>query len=184
MWIEAIVLGLIIGLLRGGRLSNLRDFKPVFVNLFLAGLLFQFLPFFLGKIEFVRAYAAMISFFGNLLVFVFLILNYRKKGMPLIIAGSAMNMLVMLINSLKMPIYFGAASSGAINLKLSIMSGSVVNYFIVDKLEGFSAYLGKFIAMPDFYPGIPVIGIADILIGIGVILLIQNEISYKRGFFI
>lgn len=184
MWIEAIVLGLIIGLVRGGRISKLKEFRMSYANLFLFGLILQIAPFFLAKIDLIRSNAALISFVGYLSVFFFLVLNYKKKGLPLMILGTAMNVFIMLINSLKMPIFIASASGNAINLKLNIMAGNVVNYFMIDKVEGLNGYLGKFIALPDFYPGFPVIGIADIIIALGVIHLIQNEISYKRGFFI
>lgn len=184
MWIESIILGLVIGLIRGGRISKLKEFRMGYANLFLFGLILQIAPFFLSRIDFIKNNAALISFVGYILIFIFLALNYRKKGLPLIMLGSFMNIVVLLLNSLKMPIYIASSSPNAINLKLNIMSGNVVNYFMIDKLEGFSAYLGKFISMPDFYPGIPVIGIADIIIALGVIHLIQNELSYKRGFFI
>lgn len=184
MWIEAIVLGLIIGLIRGGRISKLKEFRLSYVNLFLFGFMLQIVPFFLAKIEFIRLNAALISFVGYLLVFLFLVLNHKKKGLPLMILGSFMNIFIMLLNSLKMPIFIGSASGQAIHLKLNILSGNVVNYFMIDKVEGLNGFLGKFIALPSFYPGFPIIGIADIIIALGVIHLIQNEISYKRGFFI
>lgn len=184
MWIEAIVLGLVIGLIRGGRISKLKEFRMGYVNLFLVGLVLQIAPFFLAKVDFIKAHAALISFVGYILVFFFLVLNYKKKGLPLMMLGTFMNIAVMLLNSLKMPIFISSTSANAINLKLSILSGNVVNYFMIDRVEGLNGYLSKFIAMPDFYPGMPVIGLADIIIALGVIHLIQNEISYKRGFFI
>lgn len=184
MCVEAIIIGIIVGLIRGGRISYLSNLNLKQLNIFVLGVVIQLLPFFFGKIDFFQSWACQIYFVGYLLVFVFLILNFAKKGMKLLIAGTALNSLALLLNDLKMPVYVNSTSSKVARMNLSIRTGDLVNYVPVKELNGFTDYLGKIIHMPDFYLGVPVISVADIIISVGIIILIQDAMVSKKGFFV
>lgn len=184
MLISAIVLGIIIGLFRGGRLSNLSSIKFKFLNLFFVGFLIQLIPFFLGKFELFAKNAIYINFLGYVIVVLFLLLNIKKKGFIFLFFGGFLNIICLVINSFRMPIIFEGTSSGTIQLKLAVLSGQVSNYVPIESAKTPGDFLGKIITMPDWYIGVPAIGISDILIIIGVVILVQNEINTRRGFFV
>lgn len=184
MWIEAIVIGIIVGLLRGGRVSHLSNLNLRQINIFVLGVIVQLLPMFLGSFGFVREKATLIYFAGYLLVFVFLLFNFSKRGFKFLLAGAALNLLTLLIHGFKMPVYVNSIQTKIVKMKLAIKTGELVNYLPLEELDSFSDYLGKIIPMPDFYLGIPVISIADLIITLGIILVIQASMVSKRGFFV
>ncbi len=184
MWIEAILIGIIIGLLRGGRIGYLSKLNIRQLNLFVFAVVVQLVPFFLGRIDIIAKYACEIYFVGYIILFVFLILNISKKGFKLLTLGSAMNIFVLAINNFKMPVYVNSITSNMAKMKLAIKTGDLVNYVQVESLDKYTDYLGKIIHMPEFYPGVAAISIADIIIALGIIILIQDEMASKRGFFV
>ncbi len=184
MWIEAIILGILIGILRGGRVGYLSKLNLRQLNLFILAVIIQLVPFFLGGIDIIATYSCQIYFVGYIILFVFLIFNISKKGFKLMALGSAMNILVLALNDFKMPIYVNSITSKVSKMKLAIKTGDLVNYVQLESLDKYTDYLGKIINMPDFYPGVAVISIADIIVAIGIIILIQDAMASKRGFFV
>ncbi len=184
MWIESICIGILIGFLRGGRLAYLSKLHFKHLNIFVLSVVVQLLPFFLGSISFISDNSSLIYFIGYLLLLVFLIFNVDKKGFKLFILASVMNIFVLAINHFKMPIYVGGTGVKMAKMKMAIKTGEIVNYLPVKTLDKYTNYLGKIIHMPDFYPGVAAISIADIIIAIGIIFLIQDAMSSKRGFFV
>ncbi len=184
MWIEGILIGIIIGLMRGGRLNYLSNLELKHGYIFILGVLIQISPFFLGKFAFFATKANIISFVGYALIFIFLLLNISQKGVKIICLGSLMNLLVLALNKFKMPIKADGTNAGIVKLRLAIEAGEIKNYFLFSTYDNYSFYLGKIIQMPDFYIGVPVISISDILIGIGMIILVQWTMVSKKGFFV
>lgn len=184
MWLEAVVIGIVIGLARGGRIAYLAEMRLKHVNLFLVGLAIQILPFFFGSIDFFRAGARYMSFAGYMVIVLFLILNLKSKGVFVILVGAFMNVIALLTHDYRMPISFDGASEKMLGLKLQVLSGQVNNYLQIDEFDSIWDYLGKIIPMPNWYPLIPILSMADIVIAVGIVFLLQNEISEKRGFFV
>ncbi len=180
MWIEAILIGLIVGLLRGGRFSNLANFSLRAVLLLVAGLILQLLPFFLHVIPFVKDNAALFSFVGLLFAIAFVILNFKITGMPLILLGVLLNALVLLFHNFKMPIQLAdATSANFVQMKLAIASGAVSNYMLMSNSTHIIKYLGKLWLMPSYYPFTKFFGVPDIIIAIGIIWLLQTALKNK-----
>ncbi len=180
MWVEAIAIGLIVGLLRGGRFSNLANFSLRGVLVLVIGLILQLAPFFLHGVPFVKDNAALFSFVGLLFAAVFIALNIKVSGMPLVLIGVALNAVVMLFHNFKMPIQLADATSAKfVQMKLSIASGAVSNYMLLSDSTHISKYLGKLWLMPSYYPFTKYFGIPDIIIAIGVIWLLQTALENK-----
>ncbi len=180
MWLEAIFIGIVISIFRGGRFSNLAQSNLRAVFVLIIGLVLQLTPFFLHGIPFIKQYAAQFSFAGLLFALVFIALNIKISGMPLVLIGSLLNGIVLLFHNFKMPINLSAATSASFaQMKLAIASGAVSNYVLMSESTHFSKYLGKLWLMPQYYPFGKFFGIPDVIIAIGVIWLLQDAFKNK-----
>ncbi len=179
MWLEAIILGLLIGWLRGGRLANLEKLKIKGGFLIALALIFQLLPFFLSKLPFIEKNAALFGFAGALLTSLVLLFNIKIKGMPLVILGSWLNVIVLFFNEYKMPIDLTTQTNSArmAELKLNITNGNIANYTLFANTEHWSKYFGKIFILPPYYPFTSFVGLPDLIIAIGLIYLIQSEMQ-------
>ncbi len=180
MWIEAIALGLLIGLLRGGRFSNLADFTLRGLLVLVVAVIVQLVPFFLHAIPFVKDNAALFSFLGLLLALAFALLNIKLRGMALVTVGTALNAIVLSFHNFKMPIRLAdATSAGFAQMKLGISSGAISNYMLMADSTHIVKYLGKLWLLPQYYPFSKFFGIPDIIIAMGIIWLLQTALENK-----
>lgn len=185
MVFEALIIGIVIGFIRDGRVNNFSflDFKGFYF--ILLGALCEFLPFFMNQTNFISQNANYIVSVGMIFLFLFLELNYKLMGFKIIILGFLMNALAFFTNSFRMPILILRASQEHLkNLKFAIEVGEVNNYILFDRANPITRYLGKFVIMPDWYPFSKYFGIGDIVIMIGVIIFIVKymEIHKKSSF--
>ncbi len=180
MWIEAIAIGIIISVLRGGRFSNLSKSEMRGVLILVIGLILQLVPFFLHGISVIKQNAAVFSFAGLLLALLFVLLNIKIRGMILLLIGTALNVIVLLFHNFKMPIQLdNATSAGFAQMKLNITSGAISNYVLMSDSTHITRYLGKLWTMPEYYPFSKFFGVPDIIIAIGVIWLLQSALENK-----
>ncbi len=180
MWIEALIVGLLISIVRGGRFSNLERSSLRGISVLVFGLVFQLLPFFLHGFAFFKQYAAMFSFLGLCLAALFIALNIKLPGMKLIMGGASLNLIVLSFHNFKMPIAItDTALVELAQMKLNITTGAIANYTMMSQSTSITRYLGKLWTMPAFYPFSRFFGIPDILVAIGVIWLLQYELSNK-----
>jgi hypothetical protein len=183
MWVEAILIGLLIGLLRGGRLSNLENSHVKGVMLIILGLLLQLVPFFLHAIDFVSVNAKMFSFIGLAVAMLALLLNIKKSGLWLVTLGALLQGLVLILNDFRMPIRLASATSAKlVQMRLAIESGEIANYILFADATHWSKFLGKLMITPDYYPLTKLIGLPDILIGLGMVWFIQSELQLIRTY--
>ncbi len=180
MWIEAIAIGIIISLLRGGRFTNLSKSEMRGVLILVIGLILQLLPFFLHAVPFIKQNAAIFSFAGLLFALVFVLFNIKIRGMLLVLIGTLLNAVVLLFHNFKMPIQLNnATSAGFAQMKLNITTGAISNYMLMSDSTHITRYLGKLWTMPEYYPFSKFFGVPDILIAIGIIWLLQSALETK-----
>ncbi len=180
MWIEAIVIGLLLSAFRGGRFSNLERSSLRGVTVLVFGLVIQLVPFFLHRVVIFKQYAALFSFWGLCFAALFITLNIKLPGMKLIMGGTALNIIVLAFHNFKMPIKLTDTTMVELaQMKLNIATGAIANYMNMAQSTNITRYLGKLWTMPEFYPFSKFFGIPDILIAIGVIWLLQYELSNK-----
>jgi hypothetical protein len=99
----------------------------------------------------------------------FLVLNFKHGGFPLIAAGSALNLLVMLLNGGAMPV--SPAALEAIGGAGTIPQGTHALLTEQTRLT----FLADVLPVPWHFPGPVVISVGDILITLGVFLFIQRQ---------
>lgn len=178
VFVEAIILGVIIGLFRKGRIGNLGDMQFRGVWLVILAMLVQLSPIFLARTSLSSQYLLYLPFVGMSLMVVVLFFNLDKSGIGLVIPGTLMNLVAMAVNGFRMPIAFkGLKYSGLSAVIETIEDGSLINYMNMENAVGWTRYLGKFIPLPDLYPLAKVLSVGDILIMAGIVILIQGEMK-------
>lgn len=173
MYIEAILLGLVIGLVRRGSINNLlrTRFKGKYI-VALAVLIFM-LPYVLIPSG-IEMNHAMFPFFAVCLVAMVALLNHRILGMKLLMFGTLANITAMVFHGFRMPVAVKVLEyAGNQSLIESISKGEVLNYMIVTEPSVVS-YLGKIVPLPSWYPLGTVLSVGDIMVCVGIVLVIQS----------
>lgn len=177
------LLGLVIGLLRGGRLDNLLDHP--FRHLWLV-----LLPFALrGVIYFMPAspgihspwvsMTVQVLAYGSLLVLV--VINRSIKGVPLIGLGITLNALAIVFNNGRMPVSpEGLARIGGQELVEAVARNTSYTH----QLAGESVrlyWLTDIWPLPRPFPLPTVFSIGDVLIALGALVLLQHLMQPRRS---
>jgi len=176
MYIEAIIVGLIIGAARNGRLSNFFEvhFRGWALSI-LAFVLFL-IPYLMRLMESTSGSLQIFPYIAMVLCAIIALLNFEKLGMKILFVGVLLNLVVMGLNDFKMPIdTIKMAALGFTSFIESLKDGYVVNYMSMEGAHPISKLLGKVIALPDFYPLKKVLSLGDFIISLGIIVIIQYE---------
>ena len=189
MFIEIIILSIIIGLVRGGKLSRFKrvNFKKMWVLI-----LALIIQYFLVTINFIEElhyldgvfrFTKQLSIISYILLFIGIIINLRYRSLWVVLAGSIMNILAMIFNGWKRPILVeGIELLGFEDLGFLLEQGKLPLYTpIVEKTK--LAILGDIIVLPKPYPYPHIFSLGDFIIYLGLFVLIQEiMISEDRDF--
>lgn len=181
MFIEAIAIGLIVGIVRNGRVRNLLEIEMKGVSLVVAAIILQMLPSVLSPFINAESWLTFLPFAGYLVMMAAVIMNRKHKGFKIVFLGALFNMGVMLFSGFKMPVTENALlKAGLGSLLETIQDGSVINYVLVTSNDGVRYFLGKLIALPPVYPLTRLFSVGDLIIGIGLAYFIQDSLLMHR----
>lgn len=176
MFLEALILGIIIGLIRRGKISRLAyvnfSFKPLIyisVLLYIAIMIMN-----LGLFNYSSSLYSVFLLLSYIFTGLFLIANISMKFMAVPLIGLCLNVLVFLANGFKFPLSSEAAAKlyGTEMYEL-LISGKILFF---TPAEGASlSFLGNIITIGNKI----VISAGDIITAIGVVLVVQAIISDK-----
>lgn len=182
MYIEAVIIGILIGVFRNGNLANISDISLRGLPLMILSVIFQVSPVFLIKIPAVSQYIYLFPFISLCMMTLAVMVNYKRPGMKIIVAGAILNIIAMGMNGFYMPIDYTALGwAGLDPLLESIKNGAVIGYSSIENATGISKILGKIIPIPKIYPFAKVLSIGDIIITLGIIFFFYGEMT--RSFF-
>ncbi|MDP4096041.1 DUF5317 domain-containing protein [Paenibacillus sp. P96] len=181
---DGVLLGLIVGLFRGGfrqGLTGLSNIRLTAGWIFPLLLLVQLAIFYLQEhsafLASINGYLFMAVYVAGL---VFLWLNRQHAGFRLILIGVFLNFLVMAVNGGRMPVSLSASSVlGPYYVEL-LQSGEVISkHFMMDSATRLS-FLGDIIPLSAPYPRTQVISIGDVVMNVGIFLFIQSVMVAKK----
>jgi hypothetical protein len=168
----ALVIGVAIGFLLGGRPSGLATLEFQWAPLALAGLAIQVLLFSGPVSDRVGDLGPMIYVGSTAMVLVVVLRNIRVVGMPLVALGAVSNLLAIVANGGYMPASPGAAAAaGHVEATTYSNSAIVADPALVPLTDIF--------ALPAWLPFSNVFSIGDVLIGVGVAMAIV--VSMRRA---
>ncbi|MGX8796326.1 DUF5317 domain-containing protein [Fusibacter sp. JL298sf-3] len=180
MYLEALLLGFIIGIARNGRLMYFNASRFKGWTLAFVAFLVYVIPYALYFMNIGFKHMQWLSFVAMVLILFIVLLNIQRRGMKLIFIGTLLNLIVMAVYGGRMPIDIEHMRLlGYSSFAESVLDGTVVNYIDVASVQGVFQYLGKVVPLPSFYPLAKVISIGDIVVSIGICLLIQNEMRLQ-----
>lgn len=182
MYIEAVIIGILIGVFRNGNLANISDISLRGLPLMILSVIFQVAPVFLVKIPGAAEYIYLFPFISLCIMTLAVIINYKRPGMKIIAVGAILNIVAMGMNGFYMPIDYTALGwAGLDPLLESIKNGTVIGYSNMETAVSISKILGKIIPIPKIYPFAKVLSIGDIIITLGIIFFFYGEMT--RSFF-
>lgn len=183
MIFEGLILGMIIGKLRGGNVMNLGKF--VFRSSFL--LVFSLLLNLGVSILISMGYEKVIDnrmmlyIASYVMLFIVLFLNLERKSIWLILIGAICNFTAIVLNGGSMPIDLALLEKiGSQNMLQSIQMGELANYININDAYSFTIHLGKRFTTPYWYPFKQIFSAGDVLISLGLLLLTQGIMQIKR----
>jgi hypothetical protein len=161
----AVVIGIVAGLLLGGRLAGLASLDFKWAPLALVGLAIQVALFAEPISDRVGDLGPVIYVGSTALVLVVVLRNLRIPGLPIVAVGAACNLLAIVANGGYMPAS-PAAAAAAGRVEATTYSNSVI-------VDGAAfAPLTDIFALPTWLPMSNVFSIGDVLIAVGIAVAI------------
>jgi hypothetical protein len=161
----AVVIGLVVGLLVGGRLAGLGEIQLRWSWVILGGLLVQVVLFSEAVSDRVGALGPPIYIASTALVIAAILANRAIPGMRLVALGAASNFTAIVVNGGYMPASAQAAAALGRHDPTAYSNSAIIPDPIL-------APLTDIFALPVWLPFANVFSIGDVLIGIGIGLVI------------
>lgn len=176
MFIEALLLGTVVGLFRGGSLKNLRTLRIRMPALLVLAFSIQLLVSFMllaGSSFFINQRMVFYALSYGLL-FVALFANLNSKAVWLVVAGSLLNFAVIFLNGGTLPVAAEALEkAGFFNRLELIQAGRLVQYQLVEGNGTWLYFFAKRLTPPAMYPIRQVFSIGDAFISLGLFFWMQ-----------
>jgi hypothetical protein len=192
MFIESIVISIIIGFIRGGKIRKFKakNHKTIWILLF--GMVIQYALIFLNRVEEIGSISKILSYtkeiliISYLLILIGLVTNLKFRSLWAVLIGYVMNFLVIAANGWKKPILLeGIELSNAKGLKEMIEIGKNALYTPIVESTKYPV-LGDIIIFSNPYPISKIISLGDLVISFGIFALIQEimlgEDSFMEGY--
>ena len=178
MIIEAVLLGIIIGLVRGGKISRLKYINLQGSFLFIIAIILHIgiIIMNLGVFEYNTNYYTIMLTSSYILILVGLIINIHSKYFILMISGLIINFICFASNNFRFPINSNAVKLSYGNEFYQHLINNEIKFFIPLE-EAKLKFLGNTIYINMPYINDLIISIGDIVVAIGIILFIQSIMS-------
>ena len=168
----AIPVGLVLGLVLGGRPGRLASLQFRWIPVLVGGLVAQLVLFSVPVTERIGDLGAPLYVLSTAVVILALAANWRIIGVPILVAGAACNLAAIIANGGYMPA--GASALAALGRVLGpeYSNSAAIAH---PNLE----LLTDIFAMPRWMPGHNIFSVGDMLIGLGVVVIIVA--AMRRG---
>lgn len=185
MLFEALVLGIIVGLIFKGKINNLSNIQIKKVPLFFAGFIVRYLP----RIPFIsdinikplpeNSLSPIFFIISYILIISGICFNLKYKFFIVALIGIIMNFLVVIANGGFMPVNHVALKIA--EYPLSEIVGNLIdpNHIISDANTKLM-FLGDFIPLTKPYPVNKILSIGDIVMSFGVFGFIFTKMKSKE----
>jgi hypothetical protein len=173
----AIVIGLVVGRLTGGRLERLADVRFRWAPLAFGGVVVQLILFFPAVAEALAGTAslAIALYVGSTAaVLVVVVRNIRLTGLPIVALGAGLNLAAILANGGLMPATPEAMAAAGVSPEHGFAAGSVTSDpalpWLVDRF-----------ALPSWLPLANVFSVGDVLIGVGIAVAVAAAMHARTA---
>jgi len=182
LYVYIIIISIIIGLLRNGKLSSLSQISLKRIELIVLACLIQAGLIFLEprQIKFVIDYSSSMVIFSYIVLLLAVWHNKELKGMNFITLGIIFNFVVIIANGGHMPVLLSSLYKTGLNdFALVLKEGSYVTHNLITEKTLFR-FLADVIPLSPPFPDPSVVSAGDFLMFYGVFSLIQNAMVKKE----
>jgi len=183
LYVYIIIISIIIGLLRNGKLSSLSQISLKKIELIVLACLIQGGLIFLGskKVKFVLDYSSYMIIFSYIVLLLAVWYNNKLKGIKIIALGIIFNFIVIVANGGHMPVLLSSLyKAGLDDFVLVLKEGTYITHTLISE-NTLCAFLGDVIPLPPPFPDPSVVSVGDFLMFYGVFSLIQNAMLKKQN---
>ena len=183
LYVYIIIISIIIGLLRKGKLSSLSQISLKRIELIVLACLIQAGLNFLGSrnIKFVLDYSSYMIIFSYIVLLLAVWYNKKLKGMKIIALGIIFNFIVIVANSGHMPVLLSSLYKAGLNdSALVLKEGTYVTHTLITEKTLFR-FLADVIPLSPPFPDPSVVSMGDFLMFYGVFSFIQNVMLKKQN---
>jgi hypothetical protein len=175
---DGILIGFVVGLIRGGFLRGLRSFSNIKLTagwIFPLLLIVQFLTFYLqARYDSLIQYSGFIFMAVYVVGLIFLAVNARHSGFKLIFTGVFLNFIVMALNGGVMPVSAEAAQVLGGTFLADLQNNTVIYKHAILTESTLLPFLGDIIPLTAPYPREQAISIGDIIMNVGIYFFLQS----------
>ncbi|MBS3787578.1 DUF5317 domain-containing protein [Candidatus Bipolaricaulota bacterium] len=166
-----VVAGVLIGLLRGGKVANLEKMGTNHLWLVTLALIIQLLIFPLFSEEPLISFGTELFHLGSyLLLFVFVIVNWKVWQIPIMGLGMTLNLLVIGINDGFMPVSVESLKrAGESEVAKSLLENGTYGNVIKMSDSTILDILGDWLYLPEWFPFSTAFSLGDTIIAIGLV---------------
>jgi hypothetical protein len=183
LYVYIIIISIIIGLLRNGKLSSLSQISLKRIELIVLACLIQGGLIFLGsrKVKFVFDHSSYMIIFSYIVLLLSVWYNKKLKGMKIIALGIIFNFLVIVANGGHMPVLLSSLyKAGLDDFAMVLKEGTYVTHVLITEKTLFG-FLADVIPLSPPFPDPSVVSVGDFLMFYGVFSLIQNAMVKKQN---
>nr|WP_312576767.1 DUF5317 family protein [Sedimentibacter sp.] len=176
MFIVAVILGIVIGLTRRGKIYRLSyiNFNMAPLIYIAAFLYICIIIMNLGLLDYSSLLYTTFLITSYILIAIFIIANIDIKFIFVALIGLCSNILCFLVNGFKFPLSSSLVSSLYGNEMYNLLIDGKIKFYIPAENATLS-FLGNIISLGTY----KIVSIGDIIISVGIILIVQAIISDK-----
>lgn len=181
MIIESLGTSLVVGKLRKGKFSNMKEAEIHKWYLIVSSFLLEFLAVYFSSkgYEVFSRNVFTIHLLSYSLLFIGIYFNMSKNSFKLIMLGTFLNFLVIILNGGQMPVSpEGMIKAGLAEDLGALQAGEVLTHVVLTK-DTVLSFLADIFVLPKPYPRPKVFSLGDVFMAVGVFMYIQ-EIMVKR----
>lgn len=180
MILEALVLGLLIGTWRGGRMANLAEVRWRWPLLFVFAMLWQRIPFLMVR-EWPALQPAVVWLYlsSYALLAVAVGLNWDDPAFRWIGLGLLLNFLVIALNGGRMPVWSTAVDIARLKVDLTTAGAATSPHTLMTEATRLK-FLGDVLPLPPPYPRPRVLSIGDVFLAVGIAFLLIRGMGTRR----
>jgi len=185
LYVYIIIISIIIGLLRNGKLSSLSQISLKRIELIVLACLIQGGLIFLGSrnIKFVLDYSSYMIIFSYIVLLLAVWYNKKLKEIKIIALGIIFNFIVIVANGGHMPVLLSSLYQAGLNdFSLVLKEGTYVTHTLITEKTLFR-FLADVIPLSPPFPDPSVVSVGDFFMFFGVFSLIQNAMLKKEQSF-
>jgi hypothetical protein len=179
--IEGLGTSLVVGKLRGGKFSYLKDAEIHKWYLIVSAFLIEFIAVFLSAkgYQFISNNIYSIHLISYCLLFVGTYFNANRLSFKIVMVGIFLNFLVIMLNGGQMPVSQDAMIRAGLTGDLdALLSGEIITHTVIGK-DTVLKFLGDIFILAKPYPKPKVFSLGDVFLAIGVFVYIQEMMVKK-----